>query len=693
MKATEVKFLKFLQQPNQFVIPIYQRTYSWTLKQCQQLWNDIIRAAEDEEVSGHFVGSIVYIEGGLYQVAAVPQLLLIDGQQRVTTISLVLSALGKAIEVSGEKLETSRKKIDSYYLFNNQEEGEERYKLLLTQSDRETFIRLIEERELPQIASKRIVENYRYFESKIRKHEIDLNSLYRGISKLIIVNIALERDRDNPQLIFESLNSTGLDLSQADLIRNYVLMGLPPKEQEEIYNDYWYPMEQKFDRGDQSGLFDRFVRDYLTLKSRSGAIPNIRDVYSSFKSYVQRQTGTSIRDIIADVYHYSKHYVKLAFEQETDLTIKQALADINTLKVDVAYPFLLKIYEDYSKNLLTREELVSILRLVESYVFRRAICGIPTNSMNKTFANLSREINLENYLESVQLAFVRKDSYKRFPDDEEFRREFVVKDIYSFRNRNYLLRKLENHDRTKELVNPENYTIEHIMPQNPKLPAQWQVELGTSWQEIQRKYLHTIGNLTLTGYNSEYSDRPFWEKRDMKDGFADSPLRLNRMLAKLDSWNETEIKNRAEVLANWAVKIWAIPVVEVDSQNFYDSGILPNNYEDYLQQEKISDLFETIQKRILNLDASVTEEFKKYYIAYKTSNNFVDIYPQKSRLRLILNLSFDEVVDPNNLCKNITGWRMNGDVEVGFSSLEQLDNVMALVRQAFDKHSEESTQL
>jgi uncharacterized protein with ParB-like and HNH nuclease domain len=345
----------------------------------------------------------------------------IDGQQRVTTISLLLSALGKAIEASDEKLETSRKKIESYFLFNSQEEGEERYKLLLTQSDRETFIRLIEARELPQVASKRIVENYEYFESQIRKREIDIHSLYRGINKLIIVNIALERDRDNPQLIFESLNSTGLDLSQADLIRNYVLMGLPPKEQEEIYNYYWYPMEQSFEQVGQTDQFDRFMRDYLTLKSNSGAIPNIRDVYSSFKNYVQKQAGTSIRDIIADVYHYSKHYVKLAFEQETDSAIKQALTDINTLKVDVAYPFLLEVYEDYSQNLLTREEFISILRLVESYVFRRAICGIPTNSMNKTFANLSREIDRENYLESVQLAFVRKDAYKRFPDDEEFR--------------------------------------------------------------------------------------------------------------------------------------------------------------------------------------------------------------------------------------------------------------------------------
>jgi uncharacterized protein with ParB-like and HNH nuclease domain/predicted transport protein len=688
MKANETNFLKFLQQPNQFVIPIYQRTYSWTLKQCQQLWHDIVRAAEDEEISGHFVGSIVYIEGGLYQVASVPQLLVIDGQQRVTTISLLLSALGKAIEASDEKLETSRKKIESYFLFNSQEEGEERYKLLLTQSDRETFIRLIEARELPQVASKRIVENYEYFESQIRKREIDIHSLYRGINKLIIVNIALERDRDNPQLIFESLNSTGLDLSQADLIRNYVLMGLPPKEQEEIYNYYWYPMEQSFEQVGQTDQFDRFMRDYLTLKSNSGAIPNIRDVYSSFKNYVQKQAGTSIRDIIADVYHYSKHYVKLAFEQETDSAIKQALTDINTLKVDVAYPFLLEVYEDYSQNLLTREEFISILRLVESYVFRRAICGIPTNSMNKTFANLSREIDRENYLESVQLAFVRKDAYKRFPDDEEFRREFVVKDIYNFRNRNYLLRKLENHDRTKELVNPEDYTIEHIMPQNLKLSAQWQADLGASWKEVQAKYLHTIGNLTLTGYNSEYSDRPFLEKRDMKDGFADSPLRLNRMLAKLDGWNETEIKNRAELLASWAVKVWSSPPVQRESKNVPTQATLLNNYEDCLQGE-ILELFETIQKRILNLDASVTEDFKRFYIAYKVNTNFVDIYPQKSRLRLILNLTFDEVHDPKNLCKNITGWRMNGDVEVGFSSLEQLDDVMALIRQAFDKHSEE----
>lgn len=644
MKATETNCLKFLKEPKQLVIPIYQRTYSWTLKQCQQLWQDITRAAMDDTVSGHFIGSVVYIERGLYHVTSVPQLLIIDGQQRLTTLSILLAALGKAIEASGDKLEISRKKIENYYLFNNEEEGETRYKLLLTQNDKETFIRLIEERELPSLVSKRIVENYKFFESQIRKQEIDLNRLYQGISKLIIVDIALNREHDNPQLIFESLNSTGLDLSQADLIRNYVLMGLEPKEQEEIYNNYWYSMEQSFRQASYSELFDRFIRDYLTIKSKFGSIPNIKDVYSSFKGYVQNHKGTSIKEIIADIYRYSKYFVRLALDQEADLEIKQALADINTLKVDVAYPFLLELYEDYIQKQLRREEFIKILRLVESYVVRRAICGLPTNSMNKTFATLSREIDKENYLESVEIAFIINNAYKRFPNDEEFRTAFVVKDIYNLRNCKYLLSKLEKWERPKELVNVEEYTIEHIMPQNSKLSKQWQTELGESWKEVQAKYLHTIGNLTLTGYNSEYSDRPFPEKRDMKDGFADSPLRLNRMLSKLEQWNETEIKNRAEALADKAVKIWSFPSVQEIPKIPFGNAYGNNRLEDI--SGEIQDLLETIRERILNLDASVREEVKKKYIAYKTKTNFVDIARQKSRLLLFLNIGFEEIKDP-----------------------------------------------
>ncbi|ELR98412.1 HNH endonuclease family protein [Gloeocapsa sp. PCC 73106] len=246
--------------------------------------------------------------------------------------------------------------------------------------------------------------------------------------------------------------------------------------------------------------------------------------------------------------------------REYESQIQQAFEDLNTLKVDVAYPFLLEVYRDYSQGLLNCSEFLQIIRLIESYVLRRAICGIPTNAQNKTFATLSREINKKNYLTSVQSALVNKSSYQRFPRDDEFLRELLVKDIYSFRNCYYLLQKLENSDRTKELVKAKEYTIKHIIPQNPQLSPVWMTELGPLAEEIRNKYLHTLGNLTLTGYNSEYSDRSFAEKRDLKNGFANSPLNLNRGLAKCQVWNESAIKKRAEELGAIAVKVWSYPL-------------------------------------------------------------------------------------------------------------------------------------
>jgi len=696
MKATETKFLDFLKGPRQFIIPIYQRNYSWTLKQCKQLWDDILQAAPDDNVSGHFVGSIVYIEKGLYQISSVPQLLVIDGQQRLTTLTLLISALGRAIKQQGNEIEISQKKLNNYYLFNTEEENDLFYKLLLTRSDKHTLINLLEGKELQDTASKRITENYKFFEEQINKANIDLMTLYLGISKLIIVDIALDREHDNPQLIFESLNSTGLELSQADLIRNYVLMGLEPKQQESLYNDSWHPMEQSFGQSNYVAQFDRFMRDYLTVKT--GRIPNIRGVYDEFKTYASGNNSGSIQDIVTDIYQYSKYFVNMALENETDKEFKTIFNDINTLKVDVAYPFFLEIYADYSHERLNREDFIDILKLVESYVFRRAICGIPTNSLNKTFGTLARELDKEHYLESFKIVLKLKDSYRRFPDDDEFMRELVVKDLYNFRSRNYWLRKLENFNR-KELVNVEEYTIEHIMPQNDKLSFVWQQELGSNWQEIQSKYLHTIGNLTLTGYNSELSDRPFIEKRNMLGGFDDSPLRLNRSISKLEHWNEDEIQKRAKHLAELAINIWVAPVLSADILDAYISKKTPSEGSFYTiesmeghehLQGGMSILFEQLRKRILNIDASVKEEVKKLYIAYKTTTNFVDIVPQKSRLRLSLNMKFDEIYDPKGLCKDVTnvGRWGNGDVEAGLSSFEELDDIMDLINQSFEKQAD-----
>ncbi len=454
MKATEANFIQFLAGKHQFIIPIYQRTYSWSLIQCQQLWDDILRVAQKPEIPGHFIGSIVYIQQGIYQSSAIPQLLVIDGQQRLTTLSILLAALGEAIHKSGKEMKINQKKIQNYYLLNSDEDGELRYKLILTQSDENSLKRLVEQKELPIPASQHIIDNYDFFTKQIQETKIDLETLYNGISKLIIVDVSLDRTQDNPQLIFESLNSTGLELSQADLIRNFILMGLEPTEQNDLYNYYWFPMEQSFGRAEYSNYFDRFMRDYLTIKF-GGRIPRIDQVYAEFKGYDRSQADKTTKEIVADIYRYSKHFVRLAFAREQDKEIHSVLNDINTLKVDVAYPFLMQVVDDFTQNVISRDELLSLLRMVESYVFRRVICGIPTNSLNKTFATLSRSIDTENYLESVKAALLLKDSYRRFPRDEEFSQQLKIKDVYNFRNRNYLLRKLENFSRIRELVNIE----------------------------------------------------------------------------------------------------------------------------------------------------------------------------------------------------------------------------------------------
>lgn len=697
MKATEVNYLKFLEGTKQFVVPIYQRTYSWTTKECNQLWKDIVNVAEKDEIPAHFIGSIVYIEKGIYQVASVSQLLVIDGQQRLTTLSLLLSAVADAIEKDDSIGGMTNSKIKNYYLFNSEETDDLFFKLRLTRSDKETFWNLLINNDLPPQHSFRIQENYQFFTDKIAKSTISLEDLIKGLRKLVIVDISLDRDHDNPQLIFESLNSTGLDLSQADLIRNYILMGLEPEEQKYLYESYWYMMEQDFGQANYTKHFDRFMRDYLTLKSSAGTIPTLALVYEAFKGY-SNQNGVPIEEIVKDIHHYSKHFTKLMLQKEDDPIIRTVLHDIDTLKYDVPYPFLMEVFEDYENDLLDKSELIEILLLVESYLFRRAICGIPTNSMNKTFATFSKSIlDKENYLESIKAKFLLLDSYRRFPNDEEFKQAFLTKDVYNFRPRNYLLRKLENYKR-KELVQVDDYTIEHILPQNENLSDEWKRDLGENWQSVQATYLHTLGNLTLTGYNSELSDRPFLEKRNMVGGFVDSPIRLNRNLADLHIWNKDAILDRTEDLAKKASEIWIMPHVSEETLVYYRktpekekvSQYSINDHSQFLQGEILA-LFNLLRNRILNLDPTVKEEFKKLYIAYKTTTNFVDIVPQKSKIRLSLNMAFDEINDPKGLCKNITnlGRWGNGDVEVNCTSPHEIDYIMFLIQQSFDNYSDD----
>jgi len=688
MKASEAKLLAFLKKSPQFEIPIYQRTYSWTEAECLQLWNDIIRTGSNEKVPAHFVGSIVYIEKGLYQVSSQTALQVIDGQQRLTTVTLLIEALSRALGESEPVDGFSAKKLRSYYLLNTLEPGELKYKLLLSQTDKTSLKALVDQQPLPQNHSRRIEKNFELFRAWIEALKGDYSALCNGLAKLIIVDISLTRDQDNPQLIFESLNSTGLELSQADLIRNFILMGLESQEQTRLYEQYWRPMEVRFGQEAYTSDFDGFMRHYLTM--RTGEIPNVNEVYEEFKKYSRSSEQNKFEALVADIRTFAEYYCAMALDAEMNPDLKSVFQDIRELKVDVAFPLLLELYHDYANQLLGKEDFLHAARFVESYVFRRAICSIPTNSMNKTFATFTKGLKKDRYVESIEAGFLLLPSYRRFPSDDEFKQKLISKDLYKFRSRSYWLRRIENYER-KERVSVEEYTIEHIMPQNENVSPEWQSELGPDWKRVRQTYLNTLGNLTLTGYNSEYSDRPFTEKRDMKGGFRESPLRLNQGLGKLEHWNEKSIQQRAERLATQAVGVWPAPAVNPAILEGYKPAVVSASYtiddHPHLIAGAMHELFIEFGKQVMALDPCVTQEYRKLYVAFKAETNFVDVIPQSKRLRLALNMPFPEINDPKGLCKDVTnlGKWGNGAVEVGLSSLQELPYVMGLVRQSFER--------
>lgn len=692
MKATEAKLLSFLQKSPQFVIPIYQRTYSWAEKQCQQLWDDIMRAGSSDAITVHFIGSIVYVEQGLSQVSHQAPLLVIDGQQRLTTVSLLLEALARALGDTEPVDGFSAAKLRNYYLSNHLEGGDRFFKLLLTQTDNATLKAIIKNIEPPKEPSLRVTQNFELFSKLLEEQKGDFVPVCRGLAKLVVVDIALSRDQDNPQFIFESMNSTGKELSQADLIRNYILMGLEPGLQTRLYEEHWRPMELEFGQEAYGTQFDSFMRHYLTV--RTGDIPREREIYEAFKDYSHTKPvkKAGIEALVGDIRTFAGHFCAMALGREQNAELKQAFHDLRELKVDVAYPLLLELYNDHKQGLLATADFAASVRLVEAYVFRRAICAIPTNSMNKTFANFGKALRKDRYFESIQAHFLSLPSYRRFPSDDEFYRDLQTRDLYNFRSRSYWLRRLENHGR-KERVPVNEYTIEHILPQNPDLPTAWKHALGPDWERVQQQWLHTLGNLSLTGYNAEYSDRPFADKRDMAGGFGQSPLKLNAGLAQLDTWNEAAIQKRAEQLAQQALAVWAMPKLEAAVLAAYQPVKEPAagtyTIDDYphLVSGNVGALFEALRKEVLALDPCVTEEFLKLYVAYKAETNFVDVVPQKKRLKLSINMAFDEINDPKGLCKDVTdkGRWGNGDVEIGLASLDELPYVMSLVRQSYER--------
>jgi len=676
----------------QYIIPVYQRKYSWKADiQCARLWKDIVEM-EKKKKKHHFVGSIVSI-AEKKSVMGVQKQLIIDGQQRMTTLSILMVALRDYLKEQGAG-DDADNNITNMVLKNPSRKGDDAYKMLLTDTDRDIMIKLVDGIKIKEDEDSLIYVNYLYFRQKVKDGVLTPDEIYESISKLDIVGIILDKDQgDEPQLIFESLNSTGMALSKSDLIRNFILMGLDNDAQKNIYNNYWKPLEDFFPQqvqGDENRM-DKFFRDYLTVKL--GRNVKFDNIYEEFKDYAGNSELSTSEELAEDVMVFGDLYTNITNDKKTLPVIHQPLSpifdEIRSLRMEVAYPFLIKVYRDFVDGLITIQEAVEIMRLTIAYVVRRAICEIPTNSMNKTFATMKNSIQVDDYLNSVKAAFFFADTYKRFPNDEEFKTALLERNMYTIRISKYFYVKLENED-NKEPIPYVGYTTEHILPQNKNMRDEWKVALGENYAEVQAKYLNTLGNLTLTRYNSEMGDKPFSEKLEV---YKESAMHnLNKYVVQQTSWNERTIVERAKQLSACACKVWEAPNLDHETIEKYkpkEETIKQSYNIDHYDFSNVfvKMLYDKLLDAIMQLEPKATVEYKKLYIAFKLKTNFVDVVVQKSRLRLAVNLDFEEVYDPTGICHDVTdlGRWGNGDVEIGFDSLSMLDSVMEIIKQAIDK--------
>ncbi|NQS98640.1 MAG: DUF262 domain-containing protein [candidate division Zixibacteria bacterium] len=693
MKALDIPLSQLLEGPKQFIIPIFQRTYSWGTKHCEQLLKDILLVGENKNRHAHFLGSVVYITDDVH-TAAIPRWQIIDGQQRLATITLFLLALYKTMQEHPITLpNVTVEEIEDYYLKNRHGRNDLKYKLLLTQRDKDTMIALLRGTDPGMQASVSIMDNYKYFLDYLK--EINLAHAYDGFKKLMIVDVSLTRGQDDPQMIFESLNSTGLDLSQADLIRNFVFMRQSPDEQTRLYLEIWYPMEQLF------GIlfiktFDYFVRDYLTLMTKPTTPIHQNEIYQEYKRLFQMKEGQgkTVKSIIADLYKYTKYYCCFYLGKEHDSDLQEAFVNLRQL-IEVASPFIMRLYKLYEDERLTKKDFIEAVKLAESYVFRRSVCDMQTRSLGQIFATLTYAINEENPLESIKVTFARFTKNRRFPSDAEFRESLLSRDIYSLRNRRFLLNRLEND--SEEKIDTSNFTIEHVMPQNPKLSPDWKTALGDSWEKVHETYLHKLGNLTLTGYNQRYSDESFNNKKTMEGGFNDSPLRLNRFLREQDTWNETLMIERGNILAEHAVKLWrSLEVDEVIVQRYAleerragARNLTLDNVE-ALRGGPVRKLFDILQIRIKALSDDVTEILDRRNVTYYVFEYFAQVIPRTHNLTVLLNLDFIEVSDDSEICRDatiqsfITNSTVKGGVFLQIYSETDIDKAMLFIRQTYE---------
>ncbi len=473
MKASEINLSRFLSQSDtQFVIPVYQRNYDWSHTQCKQLLDDILEIGTSSDTYAHFIGSIVYVHDDVYSTSGIRELTIIDGQQRLTTITLIYLVIYDLVRTLGNEGLSNR--INETYLINKFAEDEEKLKLRPTENNDKALKYLLRRDKQEEYSDfSRLIDNFNYYKSRIIEENYE--TVLAGISKLMFVEISLDRDKDDPQRIFESLNSTGLELSEADLIRNYILMRLDRKSQNKIYENYWGHIEQLAkDEDTNSSKVSDYIRDYLTLINKK--IPNINKVYQEFKVKYPTSTVSVLEETLIPIKKLVKHYNKILNpRREPDNDVRLHLQYVNRLEINVVYPFLLKVYDDSSIGIISKNTLVEILELIQSFAWRRFIIGLPTNALNKIFMRLYEDVDPGNYLKSVQVALLKKKGNQRFPRNKEVINALREKDMYGIKpkNRVYFLERLENYLNIEHVTIEGNndITIEHIFPQNPDFGA------------------------------------------------------------------------------------------------------------------------------------------------------------------------------------------------------------------------------
>ena len=618
MKGSELRLIEYMEgSKKRFIIPVYQRNYDWKIENCKQLYDDLIQVIKNNSKT-HFFGSIVSV----YEPSGRnTEFLIIDGQQRLTTMSLLFLALYNLLE---EKIiisedESLKDQIYEDFLVDKYQPQEKRMKLKPIKNDQKAFSKLFNSKD-DYIKDSNLTINYSYFYERIQKQEITIDELFDAICRLEIINITLNNE-DNPQLIFESLNSTGLDLSEGDKIRNYILMGLPKQKQDEYYEKYWNCIEKctKYD-------VSSFIRDYLSVKQL--VIPSQKKVYINFKKYVE-DSSLKIIEILEDLLSYAKRYNILLCEKTSSKELNSCINRLNRLETTVTRPFFLEVLRLYDENQINLNEVAEAFSITESYLFRRTICYLPTNALNKIFLLLNREIMRydgtdSNYIEKLKFALLSKKDRARFPNDDDFSLMFTEKPIYQMNSKNkiYILERLENFGTLEDKdiyrhYDEGEYSIEHIMPQH--LTPAWIKELGDSYEEIHDTWLHRIANLTLTAYNSKYSNSTFVEKKTMKNGFEDSGIRLNTYVSKKDKWTLAELRDRNDYLLKRALNIWAFPSTNYKPQEKQLDSYTLDDEASFLSGRQIAKfVYKGIEQPVVSWVEMYTKVLRALYLEDKT---------------------------------------------------------------------------